>query len=109
MKFNVFKLFLKVMYVCIFQDSSGIAFHNFNAAHLHDLKLQVVDFTFGRSNIVVPLMPLLEHLTVSYKIMYSGKLAGPASLANILKTVDNIFANRCSRRLETPIGLQSSS
>ena len=37
----------------------------------------------------------MERLTV----MKSRKLAGPASLANILKTVDNIFANRCSRRL----------
>ena len=33
----------------------------------------------------------MEHLT----IIRSCKLAGPASLANILKTVDNIFANRC--------------
>ena len=36
----------------------------------------------------------MERLTV----MKSRKLAGPASLANILKTVDNIFANRCSRQ-----------
>ena len=42
----------------------------------------------------------MEHLTVS------RKLVGPASLTNILKTVDNIFANRCSRRLERPIRLQ---
>ena len=39
--------------------------------------------------------------------MRSRKLSGPVSLANILKTMDNIFANRCSRRLERPI--QSSS
>jgi len=52
---NVFKLFLKVVYVCIFRDSSGIAFHNFDAAYLYDLKPKVVDFTFGRSSIVVPL------------------------------------------------------
>ena len=31
---NVFKLFLKVAYVCIFRDSSGIAFHNFDAASI---------------------------------------------------------------------------
>ena len=36
----------------------------------------------------------MERLTV----IKSRKLAGPASLANILKTVDNIFANRCSRQ-----------
>ena len=35
----------------------------------------------------------MEHLTV----IRSRKLVGPASLANTLKTVDNIFANRCSR------------
>jgi len=33
---NVFKLFLKVVYVCIFRDSSGIAFHNLYAAYLHE-------------------------------------------------------------------------
>ena len=37
----------------------------------------------------------MEHLTV----IRSRKLVGPASLANNLKTVDNIFDNRCSRRL----------
>ena len=42
-------------------------------------------------------------------VIRSLKLSGPASLANILKTMDNIFANRCSRRLEGPIRLQSSS
>ena len=47
----------------------------------------------------------MERLTV----MKSLKLAGPASLANILKTVDNIFANRCSRRLGRPIRFNSSS
>ena len=47
----------------------------------------------------------MERLTV----MKSRKLAGPASLANILKTVDNIFANRCSRRLGRPIQFNSSS
>ena len=47
----------------------------------------------------------MERLTV----MRSRKLAGPASLANISKTVDNIFVNRCSRRLERPIRLQRSS
>jgi len=52
---NVFKLFLKVVYVCIFRDSSGVAFHNFDAAYLHDIKPKVVDYTFGRSRIVVPL------------------------------------------------------
>jgi len=52
---NVFKLFLKVVYVCIFRDSSGIAFHNFDAAYLHDRKPKVVDCTFGRSSILVPL------------------------------------------------------
>ena len=36
----------------------------------------------------------MERLTV----IKSRKLAGPASLANILKTVDNIFANRCLRQ-----------
>jgi len=50
---NVFKLFLKVVYVCIFRDSSGIAFHNCDAAYLHDLKPKVVDFTFERPSIVV--------------------------------------------------------
>lgn len=52
---NFLKLFLKVAYVCIFRDSSGIAFHNFDAAYLHDLKRNIVDFTFGRSSVVVPL------------------------------------------------------
>ena len=47
----------------------------------------------------------MERLTV----MRSRKLAGPASLANISKTVDNIFVNRCSRRLKRPIRLQRSS
>ena len=51
---------LKVVNVCIFRDSSGKAFHNFDAAYLHDLNPKVVDFTFGRSSIVVPLR-LLEH------------------------------------------------
>jgi len=49
-----FKLLLKVVYVCIFRDSSGIASHNFDAAYLHGLKPKVVDFTFGRPSIVVP-------------------------------------------------------
>ena len=40
---------------------------------------------------MVPLRLQLEHHTV----IRSRKLFGPASLANILKTVDNIFANRC--------------
>ena len=105
MRSNVFKLFLKGVYVCIFRDSSGVAFHNLYAACLHDLKPKVVDFTFGRSSIVVLLRLSVEHLTV----IRSRKLAGPASLASILKTVDNIFANRGSRRLERPIRLQSSS
>ena len=47
----------------------------------------------------------MERLTV----MRSRKLAGPASLANISKTMDNIFVNRCSRRLKRPIRLQRSS
>ena len=47
----------------------------------------------------------MERLTA----MRSRKLAGPASLANISKTVDNIFVNRCSRRLERLIRLQRSS
>ena len=37
--------FFKVAYACIFRDSSGIAFHNFDAAYLHDLKPTIVDFT----------------------------------------------------------------
>lgn len=44
----------------------------------------------------------MESLTV----IRSRKLAGPASLANILKTVDNIFANRCSQRLERQIHME---
>jgi len=52
---NVFKSFLKVVYVCIFRDSSGIVLHNFDAVYLRDLKPKVVDFTFGGSSIVVPL------------------------------------------------------
>ena len=43
----------------------------------------------------------MERLTV----IKSRRLAGQASLDNILKTVDNIFANRCSRRLGRPIFL----
>ena len=43
----------------------------------------------------------MERLTV----IKLRRLAGPASLDNILKTVDNIFANRCSRRLGRPIFL----
>ncbi|RMX45983.1 hypothetical protein pdam_00002060 [Pocillopora damicornis] len=37
------------VYVGIFRDSSGIAFHKFDAAYLHYLKPKVVDFTSGRS------------------------------------------------------------
>ena len=55
----------------IFRDLSGMAFHNFDAASLHDLGLKVVDFTFGRSSMEVPLI-----------VIRSRKLAGPASLVN---------------------------
>ena len=55
-RFNVFKLFLKVVYVCIFRDSSGIAFHNFDAAYLHDpLKLKVLILLLEGPVLVVPL------------------------------------------------------
>ena len=42
MRSNVLKFFLKVAYVCIFRDSSGMAFHNFDAAYLHNVKPKVV-------------------------------------------------------------------
>ena len=55
----------------IFRDLSSMTFHNFDAASLHDLELKVVDFTFGRSSIEVPLTIIRSH-----------KLAGAASLVS---------------------------
>ena len=80
-----------------------LALHNFDVAYFDDVKPKVVDFTFGRSSIMVPLRLLLEPLTV----IRPRKLSCPASLVNTLKRVDDIFANRCSRRLHKPIRLQS--
>ena len=47
------------------RGSSSIVFHNFDAAYLHDIRPKVVDFTFRRSSIVVPLRLQEEHLTSS--------------------------------------------
>ena len=42
MRLNDFRLFLKAVYAWIFRDASGIAFHDFDAAYLHDTKLLIL-------------------------------------------------------------------
>lgn len=39
----------------MFLDSNIIEFQNFAAAYLYDIKPYFVEFTFGKSNIFVPL------------------------------------------------------
>lgn len=52
-RLNDFRLFLKAVYAWIFRDASGIAFHDFDAAYLHDTKLLIL-LTFGRTSLMVP-------------------------------------------------------
>ena len=76
------------MKIALLLDASGIIeFHNFDARYHHKFIPYIVDFTLGKSNIVVHVRLYGEHLI----LCKSCKLAGPVSLTSILKTVDRQF------------------